>query len=151
MEQGLTTEKSFRSKSTRNRIVFTMHRLIWNQTDVRLVSNQLVHGKYNLICVWFNKIWKRFLCVFTPSGIVTRKDQMYSFPRGRGHSASCGTIKAPLHIGRTIANWFGSHPPLIKESCPFPVSGRIITTLHQLRDKKKRAAIYRYWRAIQTL
>ena len=27
------------------------------------VPNQSVHGKYNLISVWFNKIWERFPCV----------------------------------------------------------------------------------------
>ena len=34
------TEKSFRNliKSTRNQIVFTIFRLIWNQTDVHLVQ-----------------------------------------------------------------------------------------------------------------
>ena len=33
------TQKSFRSliKSNRNQIVFIMHRLIWNQTDIRLL------------------------------------------------------------------------------------------------------------------
>ena len=57
------TEKSFRNliKSTWNQIVFTMHRLIWNQTGVRFVPNQSVHGKYNLISVWYNTIWKIFL------------------------------------------------------------------------------------------
>ena len=45
------TEKSFRNlnKSNRNQIVFIMHRLIWNKTDVRLVPNQSENGKYNLI------------------------------------------------------------------------------------------------------
>ena len=58
------TEKSFRNliKSNWNRIVFTMHRLIWNQMEVRLVLNQSENGKYNLISVWFNKISKKFLC-----------------------------------------------------------------------------------------
>jgi len=57
------TEKSFRNliKSTWNQIVFTIFRLIWFQTDVRLVPNQSVHGKYNLISGWFNKI---FVCVW---------------------------------------------------------------------------------------
>ena len=50
-------------KSNWNQIVFTMHRLIRNQTDVRLVTNQSENGKYNLISGWFNKISKRFLCV----------------------------------------------------------------------------------------
>ena len=38
-------------KSNRNQIVFTMHRLIWDQTDVRLVPNQSENGKYNMISV----------------------------------------------------------------------------------------------------
>ena len=38
-------------KSNRNQIVFTTFRLIWNQTDVRLVPNQSKKGKYNLISV----------------------------------------------------------------------------------------------------
>ena len=59
-------EKSFRNqiKSNWNEIVFTMHRLIWNQTDVCLVPNQLENGQYNLISVWFDIIMKRFLCVY---------------------------------------------------------------------------------------
>jgi len=54
----LHTEKSFRNlvKSTRNQIVFTIFRLIWNQTDVRLVQNQSEDAKYNLISGWFDKI-----------------------------------------------------------------------------------------------
>ena len=32
-----------------NHIVFTIFRLNWNQTDVRLIPNQLENGKYNLI------------------------------------------------------------------------------------------------------
>ena len=34
-----------------NQIVFTMYRLLWNQTGVRLYPNQPVNGKYNLISV----------------------------------------------------------------------------------------------------
>ena len=48
------TEKSFRNliKFNRNQIVFTIFRLIWNQTDtVRLVPNQSENSKYNLISV----------------------------------------------------------------------------------------------------
>ena len=30
------------------------------------VPNQSVHGKYNLISVWIDKITKRFLCVYLP-------------------------------------------------------------------------------------
>ena len=62
----LNTEKSFRNliKSNRHEIVFTMHRLIWNKTDIRLVPNQSENGKYNLISGWFNKISERFLWVY---------------------------------------------------------------------------------------
>ena len=34
------------------------------QTDVRLDPNQTENGNYNLNSVWFNKISKRFLCVY---------------------------------------------------------------------------------------
>ena len=63
---GFHTEKSFLNlvKSNRNQIVFTIFRLISSQTDVRLVPNQSENGNYNLISVWFNKILKRFLCVW---------------------------------------------------------------------------------------
>ena len=50
----LHTGKPFRGliESDPNQIVFTMYRLIWDQTDgVRLALNQSVHGKYNLIWV----------------------------------------------------------------------------------------------------
>ena len=42
------TEKSFPNliKLNSNLIVFTMHRLIWNQTDVRMVPNQSENGAY---------------------------------------------------------------------------------------------------------
>ena len=50
---AIHVEKSFGNliKSTRNQIVFTMHRLIWIQTTVRLDPNQSENGKYNLISV----------------------------------------------------------------------------------------------------
>ena len=48
----------------RNPIVFTIFWLIWNQIIFHLVPNQSENGKYNRVFVWFNKIWKRFLCVF---------------------------------------------------------------------------------------
>ena len=50
-------------KSTRNRIVFTILRLIWIQTDVRSDSNLSENGKYSLILGWFNKISRKILCV----------------------------------------------------------------------------------------
>ena len=37
--------------SNRNQIVFTIYRLIWNQTDVCLIPNQSENSKYNLISV----------------------------------------------------------------------------------------------------
>ena len=64
--QNLYTEKYFQNliKSTRNQIVFTIFRLIRIQTDDCLVPNQSDNGKYNLISVWFNKDWKKFLSVY---------------------------------------------------------------------------------------
>ena len=52
-------------KSNRNQIVFTICRLIWNQTGVRLVPNQSKNGKYNLISDLFNKISKKKFSAFT--------------------------------------------------------------------------------------
>ena len=70
-------------KSNRNHIVFTIFRLIWNQTDVHFGSHgkynlcmvntiYLVHGKYNLISVWMNKFPKSFLsfCNFSNQGKI---------------------------------------------------------------------------------
>ena len=72
MQLGNTHRKYFPNliESNGNQIVFTMHRLISNQTDVLLVPNQLENGKYNLIWVWFNKISKIFLCVLLCSEFV---------------------------------------------------------------------------------
>ena len=74
-------------KSNLNKIAYTILWFIWNQTDVRLVPNQSENGKYNLISAWFNKISKRFLCVYKgqmdwkslkynetgPDGVIPRK------------------------------------------------------------------------------
>jgi len=73
------TEKSYRNikKSNRNQIGFRFEiqyyityyiffRVIWNQTDVRLVPNQSANSKYNLNSVWFIKISKRFLLCTGP-------------------------------------------------------------------------------------
>ena len=59
------SEKSFWNliKSIRNQIVFTIFRLIWIQTGVRLDLNQLENGKYNLISGWFNETSETFLYV----------------------------------------------------------------------------------------
>ena len=49
------TEKSFQNhiKSNWNQIVFTIFRLKWNRTVVRLFPNQSENDKYNLISVSF--------------------------------------------------------------------------------------------------
>ena len=49
----VTTEKSFRNfiKSNQNQIVFTVHQLIWIQTEVHLFANQSENDRYNLILV----------------------------------------------------------------------------------------------------
>jgi len=50
---ALHTEKTFWNlvNSNLNHIVFTIFRLIWNQTDVHLDPNRSENGKYNLISV----------------------------------------------------------------------------------------------------
>ena len=45
-------------KSDRNQIVFNSFRLIWNQTDVRLVPNQSGTCNYNPNVDWFNQTQK---------------------------------------------------------------------------------------------
>ena len=64
------TEKSSRNpvKSNPNQIVLTISRF-WNKKDVRLVPES-VHGKYNLIWVWFNMFTKIFLRVLHVSYLV---------------------------------------------------------------------------------
>ena len=49
----VNTKKVFQNhiKSNQNQTVFTIFRLIFNQTDVRLVPNQSKNGKYYLILV----------------------------------------------------------------------------------------------------
>jgi len=98
-------EKSFRNiiKSTRNRIVFTIFRLISNQTDIRLVPNQSENGKYNLISGWFNKISKIFLRVCHRLGVQTGKTRIHCLE-------SLGIMgaqsRAPLKPHNTIAFWW---------------------------------------------
>ena len=53
-------------KWTRNQVIFTIFRLIWNQTDVRLDPNQSENGKYNLISDWLI----RFLYVYVAPEIT---------------------------------------------------------------------------------
>ena len=47
-----------------NQIVFIIFRLIWIQTDFRLVSNESKNYKYNLTSLWLHRIQKSFLCVW---------------------------------------------------------------------------------------
>ena len=82
----LYAEKSFRNlvKSNRNQIIFTIFRLIWNQTDVHSVPNQRENGKYNLISLWSNKIslceslygWIR--CWVSMQNILAEKRVLFS-------------------------------------------------------------------------
>jgi len=69
------TRNSFRNliKSNQNRIVFTIFRLILNQTDVRLIPNRSENCKYNPISVWFNKISKRFFYMKTEKTTPIRR------------------------------------------------------------------------------
>ena len=62
-KSSFTQEKYFRNliKATRNQLVFTIYRLIWIQTDVRLDPNQSEDGVAQ-ISGCFNKISEIFLC-----------------------------------------------------------------------------------------
>ena len=65
-------------KSIRNQIVFTIFRLIWYQTDVRLILIQSQNGKYNLISVlWDQILWKNVLCVY-PSQTTQHNIRTYN-------------------------------------------------------------------------
>ena len=57
-----------------NQIVFTIFRLIWNQTNVRLTPNQSENCNYNLNSVWFIKISKRFLHMNTDQTYICGRD-----------------------------------------------------------------------------
>ena len=61
VKSSIHTEKSFIIESNRNKIVFTIFRLLWNQTDFRLVPNQSDNDKnYNIS---FNNIFEKiYLC-----------------------------------------------------------------------------------------
>ena len=111
------TEKSFRNliKSTWNQIVFTILRLIWNQTDVRLVPNKSENGKYNLISGCFNKISrkKNSVCNFDLTlqfaRIPTHCGRWWSVYRGwkvyrggkccLGHESFRGNASGNIHLG----------------------------------------------------
>ena len=101
--RALRTEKSFPNlvKSTRNRIAFTMHRVIWNQTDDdRLVPNHSVISKYNLISVWFDKISKTLLCVWLQTKKNLTRDRLASLGiMGRGPLKPLNTIDKVLWDG----------------------------------------------------
>ena len=54
-------------ESNRDQIVFIMHWLIRiSKRTVSVCCSKSIeeNSKYNLISVWFNKIWKIFLCVY---------------------------------------------------------------------------------------
>ena len=78
------TEKYFRNpiKSTRNQILFTIFRLIWNQTDVHLVPNHSENGKCNLIPVYLTR-FRKYICVY-----ISRRYWRINY----GHKS---TVKAP--------------------------------------------------------
>ena len=82
-------------KSNRIQIVFTIFRLIWNQTDVRLVPNQLENGKYNLMSCRFNMISKIFFCVY----FVGRNVKLILFYLSRMNG------KKKVLIGEKIIVW----------------------------------------------
>ena len=65
------TEKSFQNliKSNRNQIVFTLFRLIWNQTDVHLIS---INRKM-VNTIWFRVDLIRFLKNFSVCIFVSAK------------------------------------------------------------------------------
>ena len=87
----LHTEKTFRNliKSNRNQIVITIFRLIWNDTDVRLVPHLSQNGKYNLISVWFNKVSKNFLYVWM-SSIFSWNRKIWFYFRMNQAEYDCG-------------------------------------------------------------
>ena len=58
-----------------------MHRFNWNQMDEKKNLNKPVHGKYNLISVWFNAIQKRHPCVYPT--LRTNHPTLSEFP---GHA-----------------------------------------------------------------
>ena len=53
------SQKMMWSDSLRREDVF------WNQTDVCFVPDQSKNGKHILISIWFNKISKKILCMYT--------------------------------------------------------------------------------------
>ena len=79
VDRTIRTVKSFRNlvKSNWSQIVYTIFRLIWTQTDVRLGPNQSESGKYKLISVWFNKILLCVLCDTETAVCVSHKAYIY--------------------------------------------------------------------------
>ena len=63
MPATLHPEKSILNLFNSNKIwiVITNFRLIWYQTEFRLVPNQSGNGNYNPNLVWIKKIWKIYL------------------------------------------------------------------------------------------
>ena len=82
-------------KSNRNQNAFSIFRLICNQTDVRLVPNQSKNGKYNLISVWFNKI---YLCVaIWKATNLTMRGPQRETSKGQSKRGRCSVVN-PLSV-----------------------------------------------------
>ena len=99
--QKIRTEKSLRNiiRLSRNQIVSTIFRLIWNRMGDCLIPNQSENGKYNMISIWFNKISVRFARTCTP--VFYRRGAMYIFK----HSYFLGKYwDNPSHIWNTNIN-----------------------------------------------
>ena len=78
------------SKSNKNQIVFTILWLIWNQTDVRLIPNQSVLGKYNLISVWlYLQAWN-----------------IPTFPNAWAHTEKSLRIQTGIRLYSPCNDWF---------------------------------------------
>ena len=74
-----------------NKLFLWLQNIFFNQTDARIVLNQSENGKYNLISVWFNKI---YLCV---TGILPRLLSQI----GPSHSQSkfmVGNLNSPFIV-----------------------------------------------------
>ena len=102
------TEKSFRNliKSTRNQIVFTMHRLIWNskRTSVWFQLNRKM----------VNTIWFRFdLIIFRKNFKIShQRTQFFSFPQWTLSSHHQGAeTGSPPEARSEVQDWVPSGRP----------------------------------------
>ena len=90
---GNSSRKFWNAHTQRN-----VFEILLNQPEIRLYllfSKWIIeNGKYNLISVWFDKI---YLCVLCIPLWKNKSDQTYSCPRDWRPSASWGTLKSPVH------------------------------------------------------